>query len=397
MRRLKLASAGESHGPLEIAILSGIPAGLPLLEEQVDRDLGRRQRGYGRGGRQQIEQDRVRFQAGVRRGVTTGAPLALLVENRDHANWSATMGSAPSAEPDPRPVTVPRPGHADLSGMAKYGFADARDVLERSSARETVSRVAAGAVAKALLASLGTRIAGRVVAIGGIADEHSVDLLDPLSIDWEQVEASDLGLASPGLEERVRARIDEARAVGVSLGGIFEIWAWDLCPGLGGYATMQERLDGRLGGALLGIPAVKGVEFGAGFAVAAASGDEVHDALYPDSVGGVRRRTNRAGGLEGGMTNGAPLVVRAAMKPIPTMTSPLPSIDVNTRASASAHRERSDVEAVPAARVVGEAMVALILADAYLEKFGGDRLVDTLAALEHYRLRVEERGLWPRS
>lgn len=405
MVRLQLSTAGESHGPAEIAILSGVPAGLALERRGVDRELSRRQQGYGRGGRQRIEQDRVVFLAGVRHGRTTGAPLALQVENRDHPNWLETMSAeAPaSAAPDPRAVRVPRPGHADLAGVAKYDLADARDVLERSSARATAARVAAGAVAKALLTTAGVTVRGRVLSIGpasGADDGRGsgvVDYRDPGAVDWDAVEASSCGVADAALEGEMRAAIDRARQAGVSLGGVFEVWAWGLPPGLGSYARAEDRLDGRLAGALMAIPAMKGVEVGIGFEAARRTGPEVHDTLHVEAGAGIARGSNRAGGLEGGVTNGMPVVLRVAMKPIPTMPAPLQSVDLQTLRPAQAHKERADVEAVPAARVVGEAEVALVLADALLEKFGGDTVADLAAAMQAYEARLRERGLWPSS
>lgn len=399
MGTLTLTTSGESHGPAEVAILTGIPAGLTLTAEQIDRELVRRQGGYGRGGRMAIETDRARFLAGVRLGRTLGTPICILVENRDHPNWIRQMSPYSHGEdPGPR-VTVPRPGHADLSGLQKYGFSDTRDVLERASARETVGRVAAGAVCKALLAEVGVTVNGMVTAIGPLSTEP----LDPTAsdaVDWSTVDRSPVGCPDESLSARMCAAIDEARAQGESLGGVFEIWCWGVCPGLGGYASWGERLDGRLLGAVGSIPAVKGVEIGHAFAAAAHGGSAVHDALHLDRCSQERptvyRRTNRAGGLEGGMTTGMPIVIRAAMKPIPTLTKPLDSVDLETMSPTQAHVERSDVCAVPAARVVGEAMVALVLGAAYLEKFGGDGVEQLKAAVNWYEDGLERRGLWVR-
>ena len=348
-----------------------------------------------------IEHDRVQILAGVRLGRTLGTPVALLVSNRDHEHWRPSMQPDPltAGQEPPEPVTVPRPGHADLAGLAKFDHQDVRDVLERASARETVGRVLGGAVAKRLLAEVGAQVRGRVVAVGGVETDDTGD--DPAVIDWDAVEASPFAVSDPAAHERLRSVVDGARVAGESLGGVFEIWAWGLCPGLGTYASMADRLDGRLMGAVGSIPAIKGVEVGRGFRSAALPGSEVHDPLIlaPGGAGSgvVGRPSNRAGGLEGGMTTGMPLVVRAAMKPIPTLTRPLPSVDVAAMVEVAAHKERSDVVAVAAARVVGEAMVALALADAYLEKFGGDSLDDLRASVAAYESRLETRGLWRRS
>lgn len=398
MARLQLSTAGESHGPGEIALLAGVPSGLPLRVEDIDRDLARRQRGYGRGGRMRIEQDRARILSGVRLGKTMGTPITLLVENADYANWEPVMQAAPGGGDESRQVRVPRPGHADLAGAAKHDFRDMRDVLERSSARETVGRVAAGAVARRLLAELGVSVAGRVVRLGGVAAVDRADALDPQSIDWVAVEESLFGCEDLEAQEAMRRAVDEARSRGESLGGVFEVWAWGLLPGVGGYAAPGERLDGLLAGALAGIPAIKGVEIGLGFAAADRPGSEVHDPIVVAEQGAqthLTRASNRAGGLEGGMTTGQPLILRAAMKPIPTLMRPLMSVELETMTPVSAHKERSDVEAVAAARVVGESMVCLTLADAYLDKFGGDSLADLVDSVARYRDRLAARRLWP--
>lgn len=347
----------------------------------------------------QIEVDRCRFIAGVRLGRTLGTPICLLVENTDHRNWQTLMSPGGSGDDLHPRVTVPRPGHADLSGLAKYGHDDVRDVLERASARETVGRVAGGAVCRKLLAELGVTIRGRVVSIGSTA-AASVDFASPDSIDWDQVEESPVGCDDPAASAAMCAAIDRARDTGESLGGVFEVWCWGMCPGLGGYARPQDRLDGRLMGSLGSIPAVKGVEVGAAFANAAKVGSSVHDPTYVrqnEQGSWIVRETNRAGGLEGGMSTGMPIVLRAAMKPIPTLTKPLPAVDVSTLEPTFAHVERSDVAAVPAARVVGEAMASLVLAEAYLEKFGGDSLGQLKTAVEAYERTLEARGLWRRS
>jgi chorismate synthase len=402
MTTLRMTTAGESHGPAEVCVLSGIPAGLPITREAVDHELARRQGGYGRGGRMAIEFDRCRFLAGVRHGSTLGAPIAILVENRDHANWLDAMSPEPWPEGREMPasLTIPRPGHADLTGMAKYGHDDIRNVLERASARETVARVAGGAVCKRLLAELGVTVKGRVTSIGPAAAQTRADLAHPDSIDWQAVETSSVGCEDAGLTQRMCEAIDQARSAGESLGGVFEIWCWGLCPGLGGYARADDRLDGKLLGALGAIPAIKGVEIGHGFANAARPGSQVHDPFVVLRDGGgrwVSRDGNNAGGLEGGMSTGMPLVVRAAMKPIPTLTTPLRSVDVSSMEPVEAHVERSDVTAVPAARVVAESVVAYVIAGAYLDKFGGDSLRDLVDAVAAYERRLKDRGLWRRS
>jgi chorismate synthase len=359
---LELATAGESHGPALVAIVSGLPAGLILDREAVDADLRRRQQGYGRSPRQQLEQDEVEVLAGLRHGRTLGTPLALVVRNRDHKNWTWGMSPwPPEGEPGgkgTKPVTLPRPGHADLAGVLKFGHEDVRDALERASARHTAVYVAAGAIAKALLRELGVEVAGTVAEIGGEPEA------------WE-------------------AAIDAARADRDTLGGVVEVRATGVPPGLGSYGSRETRLDARLAAALMGIQAVKGVEIGDGFALARERGSAAHDEIEP----GLRRRSNRAGGLEAGMTNGEELVVRAGMKPLPTLMRPLDSVDLATGEPAQALVERSDVAAVEALAVVAEAAVAWELARAAREKFGGDALVDMVAAHRGYLDRIQ----WPRT
>ena len=356
---LELTTAGESHGPALVAIVTGLPAGLELAKEAIDADLRRRQQGYGRSPRQKLESDEVEVLAGLRHGRTLGTPLALVVRNRDHANW--TWGMSPwRPEGDPggkgaKAVTLPRPGHADLAGVLKFGHDDVRNALERASARHTAVHVAAGSVAKALLGELGVTVEGRPVEVGG--------------------ETGDDGM---------REATDAARKDRDTLGGVVEVVAMGLPPGLGSYAEKSDRLDARLAAALMGIQAVKGVEIGDGFALARRRGTEAHDEIDP----GLTRRTNRAGGLEAGMTNGEPLVVRAAMKPLPTLMRPLDSVDLETGESAQALVERSDVQAVEALAVVAEAAVAFELARAALAKLGGDALEDVLAAHRHYLERI---------
>ncbi len=350
---LELATAGESHGPALVAILSGLPAGLVLDRERIDADLARRQQGYGRSPRQQLEQDRVEVLAGLRHGRTLGTPLALLVANRDHANWEWGMSPwPPEGEPGgkgTKPVTVPRPGHADLAGALKYGLADARDALERASARQTALTVAAGAVAKTLLAQIGVEVAGSVVQTGNI---------------------------------------DEAKVDRDTVGGIVEVRASGVPPGLGSYARKEDRLDGRLAAAVMGIQAVKGVEIGDGFALAGERGSAAHDEIFRDERG-LHRETNRAGGIEGGVSNGEEIVLRAAMKPLPTLMRPLRTVDLETGEPAEALVERSDVAAVEALAVVAEASVAFELARAAREKFGGDAVGDFVAAHRAYLERID--------
>jgi chorismate synthase len=356
---LHLASAGESHGPALVAILTGLPAGLELDRAAIDADLRRRQEGYGRSPRQQLESDEVEVLSGLRHGRTLGTPLALVVRNRDHRNWAWGMSPwPPEGEPSgkgTKPVTLPRPGHADLAGVLKYGHEDVRDALERASARHTAVHVAAGAIAKALLRELGIDVQGTVLAIGGAVDE----------------------------DDR-RQAIDDARRDRDTLGGVVEVLATGCPPGLGSFATKEDRLDARLAAALMGIQAVKGVEIGEGFALARRRGSEAHDEIEP----GLRRRTNRAGGLEAGVTNGEPLVVRAAMKPLPTLMQPLDSVDLATGEAGQALVERSDTAAVEALAVVAEAAVAWELARAAREKFGGDSVDDFLAAHRAYLERI---------
>ena len=353
---LTLTTAGESHGPALVAIVTGLPAGLVLDRASIDRDLRRRQEGYGRSPRQQIETDGVEVLAGLRHGRTLGTPLALVVENRDHANWEWGMSPwPPEGEAEgkgTKPVTLPRPGHADLAGSLKYGLADARDALERASARQTAVAVAAGAVAKALLAEIGIEVEGGVMG------------------------------------EDLEVRIDEARAERDTVGGVVEVRGRGVPPGLGSYATKEDRLDARLAGALMGIQAVKGVEIGEGFRLAGKRGSEAHDEIFRDEQG-LYRETNHAGGIEGGISNGEEIVVRGGMKPLPTLMRPLASVDLETGEPAEALVERSDVAAVEALAVVAEAAVAFELARAAREKFGGDALGDFVAAHRAYLDRID--------
>lgn len=381
---MRYTTAGESHGRALVTIVSDVPAGIVLDSASIDAQLARRQVGYGRGGRMKIETDRAMVLSGLRFGRTIGSPVALTIGNRDWDNWTDVMSIWGSGD-DVEPVTAPRPGHADLAGCQKVGTPDVRDILERASARETAARVAAGAVARALLGQLGVTVASFVERIGGAALPEGYALSD---LDMDAVEASDVRCPDSVVAGRMRDAIDAARDAGESLGGVFVVSADGLVPGLGGYAQADQRLDARLGSAVLSIPAIKGVEFGDGFALASRPGSQAHDALRYEAGIGARRDTNRAGGLEGGMTNGEPVVLRAAMKPIPTLMTPLASFDLETHKAVDASRERSDVCAVPAAAVVAEAEVALVLATAYAEKFGGDCVDDMLGAIAAYRKRI---------
>jgi len=380
---VRYTTAGESHGRALVAVVSDVPAGVPVDLAAIDADLARRQVGYGRGGRMAIEADAAQVLSGVRFGRTLGTPIALLIENRDAENWTSTMDPWGDGE-GVAPVTAPRPGHADLAGCQRTGARDVRDVLERASARETAARVAAGAIAKALLAQMGVSVRSWVERIGGAATEP----LSASEVDPVEVEASDVRCPDREVAQAMRSAIDAARADGESLGGIFTVAAEGLVPGLGGYAEAAARLDARLAAAVVSIPAIKGMEFGDGFAAAARTGSDVHDEIVRGPGGALRRSTNRAGGVEGGMTNGEPLLLRAAMKPIPTLMRPLRTIDLATGQVADAARERSDVCAVPAAAVVAEAEVALVLADAYQDLLGRGCLEDMLTALGAYRARI---------
>ena len=377
---LRFTTAGESHGKALVVIVEGLPAGLPVSAAQVDAQLIRRMQGYGRGARMKLEQDRIEWLAGVRAGETLGSPVAMLVKNLDWANWEDVM----AAEGTPgdlrrRRVTRPRPGHADLVGVLKYDRLDARDILERASARETAARVAAGALARRLLEEFGVEIGSHVVSLGGIRSDSGAALPSPLN---EAADQSEVRVLDRAVEQRIIARIDQAKKAGDTLGGEIEVVARGVVLGLGSHTSWDRKLDGRLAGMLMSIPAVKGVEIGMGFEAARVPGSQVHDAIEADAdgapasdpKGGFRRRSNNAGGLEGGMTTGEPLVVRVAMKPISTLMSPLKTVDLTTGESANAQSERSDVTAVPAMGVIAEALVALVLADAMLEKFGGDSL-----------------------
>jgi chorismate synthase len=381
---LTLTTAGESHGPGLTCILQGLPAGLELDRDAINRDLARRQLGHGRGGRMKIEKDQVAVTGGVRHGRTLGGPIALQVVNRDYANWEERMNPWP-VEAATAEVHLPRPGHADLVGTQKYGLTDVRDILERASARETAARVVGGAVAKAFLAALGVQVFSHVTQITGVQAPRRDDL-GPA--DFEHVDESPVRCLDAEASKQMVAEIDRLRKANESLGGVFEVLAFGLVPGLGSHVSWEERLDGRLGQAILSIQALKAVSIGDGVEVAGLPGSQAHDEIFYDEPRGYYRDTNRAGGLEGGMTTGAPLVVRGFMKPLPTLTKPLRSVDIATHAPAEALRERTDSCTVPAAGVVGEAMVAFILADAYRRKFGGDHIDDARAALASYEQRI---------
>jgi chorismate synthase len=367
----RFLTAGESHGQALTAVIDGVPAGLALGEADINVDLARRQRGYGRGGRMKIERDQVHIVSGVRWGFTLGSPITLQIANRDWENWQATMSVAPPEPGAPqKEVTRPRPGHADLAGAMKYGHRDIRNVLERSSARETTARVAVAGVAKRLLAEFGITILSHVTEIGSVRISETLDL--PWAEVQRRAEASEVRCADPETEAAIITAIDDAKAKGDTLGGVFEVVALGCPVGLGSYAQWDRRLDGRLAQAFCSIQAIKGCELGLGFEAARRPGSAVHDEILFDPAGGFRRSSNNAGGLEGGVTNGQPVIVHAAMKPLSTLRTPLRSVDLATKEAVEAVVERSDVCAVPAAGIVGEAMMAIVLANAFLEKFGGD-------------------------
>jgi chorismate synthase len=387
MGTLRFTTAGESHGPGLVAVVEGLPAGLEITPDDLDRDLARRQLGHGRGGRMKIESDRAEVWAGIRHGRTLGSPVALLIENRDHKNWAERMNPWPVEEQIDE-VHLPRPGHADLAGVMKFGHTDVRNVLERASARETAARVAAGGLAKAFLRPLGISVHSHVVQIGS-------EQAPPREIagpgDFAQVDESPVRCLDADASAAMVAEIDRARKANESLGGVFEVWAFGVLPGLGSHVSWDTRLDARLAWALMSIHAMKGVEIGDGFDVAGRVGSQAHDEIFWSEQHGFVRDTNRAGGFEGGMTSGEPVVARVAMKPLPTLTKPLRSVDIESKQPTEALRERTDSCTVPAAGVVGEAMVALELARACRDKFGGDGMSDVLAAVNAYRERIEWR------
>lgn len=390
----RFVTAGESHGRGLVITVEGVPAGLPVSAAQVDAQLLRRMQGYGRGGRMKIEQDRIEWFAGVRAGQTLGSPIAMVIHNRDWANWEDVMAHEGEGELRRRRVTRPRPGHADLVGVLKYDRRDARDILERASARETAARVAAGALARRLLEEFGVEVGSHVVSLGGVRADAAGPLPAPLN---EASDASEVRVLDREREAAIIARIDAAKRAGDTLGGELEVVARGLPIGLGSHVSWDRKLDGRLAGLLMSIPAVKGVEVGLGFQAARLPGSEVHDPIDHDAAadsptrGGFRRLGNNAGGLEGGMTTGEPLVVRIAMKPIATLMAPLKTVNLDTGSVANAVSERSDVTAVPACGVIAEALVAIVLADAMLEKFGGDSLAEMRRNYDAYLASVGTR------
>jgi chorismate synthase len=388
MSAFRFTTAGESHGPGLTAIVEGMPAGLQLDREALDRDMARRQLGHGRGGRMRIETDTVEVRSGVRHGHTLGGPIALLVANRDYKNWEDRMNPWPVEGFEPEEVHLPRPGHADLVGAQKYGHADIRNILERASARETAARVAAGSVARGFLSALGVEVHSHVTRIASVVATERENLApaDFAGVDDDPVRTLDKDASKAMVEE-----INRLRKANESLGGTFEVIAFGLVPGLGSHISWEDRLDGRLAQAVCSIQSIKGVSIGEAWDVASRPGSEAHDEIFWSEARGYFRETNRAGGLEGGMTNGQPLSVRAAIKPISTLTKPLRSVDTETHAPAQALRERTDSTVVPAAAVVGEAMVCLTLARAYREKFGGDHIDDVRAAIDAYKARIDAR------
>ena len=387
---LRFETAGESHGECLVATLTGLPAGIPISLEAVNRELWRRQQGYGRGGRMKIESDRAEIVAGVRHSHTIGSPVAIIIRNNDWKNWTEALPveDADGAEDKRKPVTRPRPGHADLAGAIKYNFHEARYILERASARETAARVAVGALAKALLGEFGISVWSHVIAVGGVRLERAVE--------WDEIAALSrrpevlLGCVDADVETRMKEVVDEAYRTGDTVGGVFEVVAHGVPPGLGSHATWDARLDGRLAQAIVSMQAVKGLEVGCAAEGAASFGSHVQDTIHYDrEARRFTRGANRAGGLEGGITNGQDVLVRGLLKPISTLRRPLESVDLVTREPALAAYERSDVCVVPAGGVIGEAMVAIVLAQAFLEKFGGDALEETRRNYDGYCLQVQ--------
>lgn len=386
---MEYITAGESHGPQLSAIVSGVPAGLAISEKGINADLARRQSGYGRGGRQAIEKDTVQITSGVRFGMTLGSPITLTVVNRDWQNWTDRMAVFGDVPQDLVREVTPRPGHADLLGILKNDFDDCRNVLERSSARETTMRVAAAGIAREFLAEVGVEIYSYVTSIGSASMQERNPMQDALYYSPLDIEMSEVRCPDEAASLRMMDAIDAAKAKGDSLGGTYRIVVTGLLPTLGGYETPSKRLTSRLGAALFSIPAMKGVEFGLGFEAARRPGSKVHDEIILDEKNGFVRKTNNAGGLEGGMTTGMPLIITVAMKPIPTLTIPLNTVNLDTLEIAEASKERSDTCAVPAAAVVGESEVALVLANAYLEKFGSDNMTDIKANIASFKERIK--------
>ena len=382
---LHVVTAGESHGPGLTTIVEGLPAGLELSQAAIDRDLARRQLGHGRGGRMKIEKDAASVTSGVRHGRTMGGPIALQVANRDYKNWEERMNPWP-VEADVPEVHLPRPGHADLAGVQKFGFTDVRNVLERASARETAARVAGGAVAKEFLRAVGVEVVSHVTQIGSVKAPPPSG--EPGLADFDAVDESPVRCLDAEATKAMVNEINVLRKKNESIGGIFELRAYGLVPGLGSHVSWTQRMDGLIAGALLSIQAAKGVGLGDGFDLAGRPGSEAHDEIFYSEDRGYYRETNRSGGIEGGMTTGEPLVARVAMKPIPTLTKPLRSVNIATKEPAQALRERTDSCVVPAAGVVGEAMLAIVLAGAYRDKFGGDHIDDVKAAVSAYCSRI---------
>jgi chorismate synthase len=388
MGNLRFLTGGESHGKGLVAIVEGMVAGLHLDAQYINRQLKRRQQGYGRGPRMKIEEDKAEIMAGVLHGSTTGSPITFVISNRDWRNWKEQLNVS-AGEQEVQPITCPRPGHADLAGVTKYGLSDIRPIIERASARETAARVAVGAVARRFLEEFGTSIHSHTVAIGRCQWERG----EPGSVDWEKVEASPVRCAHDETEKAMMSAIDEAKANGDTLGGIFEVVAKGVPIGLGSHVSWDRRLDGRIARAVMSINAVKGIEIGEGFALAGIGGSQAHDVIEPMRRSEAsklpwRRTTNRAGGIEGGISNGEDIVVRAAVKPIATLANPLSSVDLGSGEEAKGHYERSDMCVVPSAGVIGEAVLAVVLADACLEKFGGDNLNETLANYRNYSRNI---------
>jgi chorismate synthase len=388
MGRFCFLTGGESHGKGLIAIVEGMVAALSLKEEHINKELKRRQQGYGRGPRMKIEEDKAEIMAGVRYGLTIGSPIALSITNRDWQNWQEQLSIAP-VEKEVEPVTHPRPGHADLAGVTKYGLEDIRPIMERASARETAARVAVGAIARRFLEELSISIHSHTTAIG----QHHCEQGEASSLDWQQIEASPVRCADADLEKEMMAAIDEAKASGDTLGGISEVIAVGVPIGLGSHISWDKRLDGRIAQAIMSINAVKGVEIGLGFALAGLKGSRAHDVIEPRPRGRAKglpwqHASNRAGGIEGGISNGEDIIVKAAVKPIATLANPLPSVELRSGDRARAHYERSDICVVPAAGVIAEAMLAIVLAEACLEKFGGDNLKETLANYRNYLTNI---------
>lgn len=389
---MQYITAGESHGPLLTAIVTGVPAGLKVSDTQINADLERRQSGYGRGGRQAIETDTVRIVSGMRFGKTLGTPIALQVENKDWENWQEQMALTTAAPSDLVREVTPRPGHADLVGALKTNTEDCRDILERASARETAARVAAAGVAREFLAELGVEILSYVNRIGSVELQEDDPMISAPDYKPLDIETSEVRCPDDETTEAMKEEIDKAREAGESLGGTFRVVATGLVPGLGGYAESSERLTSQLGSALFSIPAIKGVEFGIGFEAAKRVGSQVHDPIIHSKKQGFSRSTNNAGGLEGGMSTGLPLIATVAMKPIPTLSNPLSTVNMDTLEVEEASKERSDVCAVPACAVVAEGEVAFVLARAYLKKFGADTMVDIKAAIKAYKQRLKTRS-----